>query len=192
MAKLAVFFPGIGYTVDKPLMYYSRKLAVAYGYEIILLPYQGFPKNVKGNPDKMVQSYELALSYSIDALATVNWNMYDEILFVAKSVGTIVAATLADQSVFKDRIRLVLYTPLVQTFQFDFTDAVVFTGSNDPWVGEAHHRILELCRQRHIRCEVYNGANHSLETGNTDIDLEYMKRVMNQTEDFIRNSPFSI
>ena len=25
--KIAVFFPGIGYTNDKPLMYYSRKLA---------------------------------------------------------------------------------------------------------------------------------------------------------------------
>ena len=43
MAKLAVFFPGIGYTVDKPLMYYSRKLAATYGYEIILRPYQEFP-----------------------------------------------------------------------------------------------------------------------------------------------------
>ena len=89
MAKLAVFFPGIGYTVDKPLMYYSRKLAATYGYEIILLPYQGFPENVKGNPDKMVQSYELALSYSIDMLATVNWNMYDEILFVGNTYKSI-------------------------------------------------------------------------------------------------------
>ena len=32
MAKLAVFFPGIGYTVDKPLLYYSRKLAAALDY----------------------------------------------------------------------------------------------------------------------------------------------------------------
>ncbi|MBO5451802.1 MAG: alpha/beta hydrolase [Lachnospiraceae bacterium] len=188
MAKLAVFFPGIGYTVDKPLMYYSRKLAVAYGYEIILLPYQGFPENVKGNPDKMVQSYELALAYSIDALATVNWNMYDEILFVAKSVGTIVAATLADQSVYKDRIRLVLYTPLIQTFQFDFNDAIVFTGSNDPWVGDEHQRILDLCYKRSIRCEVFDGANHSLETGQTDVDLEYMKRVMAQIEEFLHKT----
>ena len=29
--KIAVFFPGIGYTCDKPLLYYSAKLAAAKG-----------------------------------------------------------------------------------------------------------------------------------------------------------------
>ena len=33
MKKLAVFFPGIGYTADKPLLYYSRKLAAELDYE---------------------------------------------------------------------------------------------------------------------------------------------------------------
>ena len=41
--KLAVFFPGIGYTTDKPLLYYSRKIASEQEYEIKLLPYKGFP-----------------------------------------------------------------------------------------------------------------------------------------------------
>ena len=31
--KVAVFFPGIGYHCDKPLLYYSRKLAQECGYE---------------------------------------------------------------------------------------------------------------------------------------------------------------
>ena len=31
--KAAVFFPGIGYHCDKPLLYYSRKLAKECGYE---------------------------------------------------------------------------------------------------------------------------------------------------------------
>lgn len=30
--KIAVLFPGIGYTCDKPLLYYTGKLAVARGY----------------------------------------------------------------------------------------------------------------------------------------------------------------
>ena len=34
--KLAVFFPGIGYHCDKPLLYYSRKLVQEYGYEKIV------------------------------------------------------------------------------------------------------------------------------------------------------------
>ena len=38
--KIAVFFPGIGYHCDKPLLYYVRKLAQECGYEkIVLLDY---------------------------------------------------------------------------------------------------------------------------------------------------------
>ena len=32
--KLAVIFPGIGYTADKPLLYFGRRIAVDCGYEI--------------------------------------------------------------------------------------------------------------------------------------------------------------
>ena len=40
MKKLAIFFPGIGYHCDKPLLYYARKLTQECGYEeSILLSY---------------------------------------------------------------------------------------------------------------------------------------------------------
>ena len=61
MRKLAVFFPGIGYTVDKPLMYYSRKIAAELSYEIKLLPYGGFPPKIHGDPDKMRESFKIAM-----------------------------------------------------------------------------------------------------------------------------------
>ena len=38
--KIAVFFPGIGYHCDKPLLYYARKLVQECGCEkIVLLDY---------------------------------------------------------------------------------------------------------------------------------------------------------
>ena len=61
MKRLAVFFPGIGYTVDKPLMHYSRRLAEKLGFEICLLPYSGFPKKVKGDKARMRESYKKVL-----------------------------------------------------------------------------------------------------------------------------------
>ena len=48
MNKLAVIFPGVGYHTDKPLLYYSKKLAFQNGYEIVEVPYGKFPKGVKG------------------------------------------------------------------------------------------------------------------------------------------------
>lgn len=187
MKKIAVFFPGIGYTVDKPLMYYSRRLASALGYEIRFLPYGGFPDKVKGSRSKMTESFELALAQSKSMTADLDFEAYDEILFIGKSVGTVVAAALAAQDAEKDRIRLVLYTPLEDTFSFSFGDAVVFTGSEDPWVGKEHSRIPEFCRERGIPCHVYPGANHSLETGDIRMDLESMKQIMQKTEEFMED-----
>ena len=54
--KLAVFFPGIGYTNDKPLLYYSRKLAEERGYEVICMEYHDLPEKIKGNKEKMIQA----------------------------------------------------------------------------------------------------------------------------------------
>ena len=52
--KAAVFFPGIGYHCDKPLLYYSRKLAQECGYEeTIALSYTYDGGNIRGNEEKM-------------------------------------------------------------------------------------------------------------------------------------------
>ena len=37
MKKLAVIFPGVGYTCTKPLLYYTASMAAERGYEIIRL-----------------------------------------------------------------------------------------------------------------------------------------------------------
>ena len=51
MKKLAVIFPGVGYHTDKPLLYYSKKLASRNGYEIVEVPYGKFPKGVLKRKD---------------------------------------------------------------------------------------------------------------------------------------------
>ncbi len=47
--KLAVIFPGIGYTKDKPLLYYAGKLAKAAGYNVISVEYHDIQK-IQGDP----------------------------------------------------------------------------------------------------------------------------------------------
>ena len=185
MKKLAVFFPGIGYTVDKPLLHYSRRIAAEHGYEIRLLPYRGFPGKVKGDRAKMEASFQIALQQTGEMLSGVDWASYEEILFLGKSVGTIVAAKTASENPYRDRIRLVLYTPLDDTFSFSFGEAVAFTGSGDPWVGAEKSRIPQLCAKRGIPCTVIPGGNHSLETDDLSRDLQNLQIVMKETEAFI-------
>ena len=49
--KIAVLFPGVGYHCDKPLLYYSRKLAIQKGYEVKSINYDLsiLYKDVKNN-----------------------------------------------------------------------------------------------------------------------------------------------
>ena len=84
MKKLAVFFPGIGYTVDKPLMHYSRRLAADAGFEVLLLPYAGFPHEVRGDRKKMEESYGIALSQSRKMLSSTDFSEYGTILFIGR------------------------------------------------------------------------------------------------------------
>ncbi len=183
--KLAVFFPGIGYTVDKPLLYYSRKIAVEQGYETKLLPYQGFPPKIQGDDKRMLESFQIALTQTEEMLSDTDLASYDEILFVGKSIGTIVAARIAADQGMGDRIRFVFYTPLEETFRFPAKNAIVFTGSNDPWVGRANSKIPQIAAEKGHPCHIINDANHSLETGNAGRDIENLRRIIEETRRFI-------
>ena len=186
MNRISVFFPGIGYTVDKPLMHYSRRLLAGLGYEIRLLPYGGFPPKIKGDAGRMEESFRIALDQSEKMLSDVRWDVCDDILFVGKSIGTAVAAKIASESPVKDRIRLVLYTPLEETFLFSFGEAIAFTGTDDPWVGKEKSRIPALCRERQIPCHRIPGGNHSLESGDVHKDIQALLQIMEKTEQFVR------
>ncbi len=184
MSKLALVFPGIGYTVDKPLLYFSRKIAAENGYEMKLLPYSGFPAKILGDREKMMESYRIALTQSREMLSDVEFTDYDELLFIGKSIGTAVAAQLAAE--IPQQVHLLLYTPLEDTFLFPLRDAIVFTGLADPWVGRENSRIPQLCEERGTPCHVIPGANHSLETGDAQTDLRNLQEIMEETEQFIR------
>ena len=44
--KIAILFPGIRYNCNKPLLYYSGKLALQYGYEVFKVPYTNLSRSI--------------------------------------------------------------------------------------------------------------------------------------------------
>lgn len=180
MKRLAVFFPGVGYTPEKPLLYHSRRVAASLGYDCLVIAFSGFPKKIKGDAEKMRKSFELALSQSRKQLRDADLAAYDEVLFVGKSIGAVAAAALAEE--FHCR-RLVLYTPLPPAFTFPLPETVVFTGAADPWVEPG--QIPALCAGKGIPCTVLPDANHSLETGDPMQDLECLREIMTRTKHFL-------
>ena len=90
--KLAVIFPGIGYTADKPLLYYTTRLAKKHGYQIQTVSYGALPENIKGDSAKMRQAFELACEQTEQLLHDINWSSYGSILFISKSIGTAISS----------------------------------------------------------------------------------------------------
>ena len=189
MKRIAVVFPGIGYTLDKPLLYYGRKLLKKSGYEEIkLLDYTGLGSvSIKGNADKMAKAFDVIYSKTEEYLKDIHWEEYDEILFLSKSIGTITASAYAEKFGLNSKdIRHVLYTPLEYTFAFHPKCAVAFTGSADSWCIPSD--IIKLAEEQNIPINVYENADHSLETGDILHYIDTLRDVMEKTADFIRGT----
>lgn len=178
--KLAVVFPGIGYHTDKPLLYYAKKLAKSYGYHVAEVPYKDFPENVRGSSSKMEEAFFGALAQAEAMLQDVDFSRYDTILFVSKSVGTVVAGAFAKAHHLKPYN--IFFTPVEQTFSFVQGSGIVFHGTKDPWVET--DIVKEACRQRNLPLYLTKEANHSLETGEVLADLNHLSIIMEQSREY--------
>ncbi len=173
MKKLCVLFPGIGYHCDKPLLYYTNKLAGSLGYEVIPLKFAGF--------DKAGDAGEQALGFAEEQLSGVDFGGYDRVVFVGKSIGTV--ACLAYREKRAAAAEAVLLTPLTQTFGFPAQDCTAFHGTADQWAATAD--IERLCAENGVILHEYPGANHSLETGDTLADIAAIADVMAGLKDIL-------
>ena len=71
MKKLAVLFPGVGYTCTKPLLYYTASAAADHDYEILRLDYgQDIHTFRQRTPEDLAPVIRLALKRTLEALRT--------------------------------------------------------------------------------------------------------------------------
>ena len=179
MSKLAVIFPGMGYHADKPLLYYAAKLAESSGYQIVKITY---PPRESLNSEQMRPFAEDCVRCAKDTLAGIDLSAQDDILFISKSIGTVVATAFAASH--EVQARHILFTPLLETF-IHATDScgIAFSGTKDQYAD--HERIKALCEQHNIPLTAVPGGNHSLETGDVLHDLQTMQNVMQAVKAYI-------
>ena len=188
MKQIAVFFPGIGYHCDKPLLYFSQRIAQEAGYqEVIPLRYHCPMSNIRGNPEKMREAGLALFAQTEEALKDIPWSQYGDILFVSKSVGTAIAAAYARKH--KLECRNIFYTPVALTFAESPRNGIAFTGSCDPWVETGE--VEDGCKQAGISLTVIQEANHSLETGFPMRDIRILESVMEETRRYIQRESVS-
>lgn len=191
MSKIAVLVPGIGYTCDRPLLYFAGKLAQNSGYQIIRLGFRhlGGKKNLIGNEKKMKKVFEHALEQTDEQLDIDELTKAEEVFFISKSVGTVVAAAYeaGHRKKFAAEgtdVRHIYFTPVAGTFAFMRPESgIAFHGTADPWV--EHALVVNACREKNVPLYITDNANHSLETGDVMEDLETLRKTMQIVAAFI-------
>lgn len=128
----------------------------------------------------MQQAFESLYVQAEKSLSAIDFNKYDEILFISKSVGTIIASAYAEKHNLK--CRQILYTPLKYTYDYKHDDAVSFIGTSDPW--SIVPEVEELSQKQKVPMYVYENTNHSLETEDTLENLRILQDVMMKTKTF--------
>ena len=185
MKKLIVLFPGVGYHNDKPLMYYTKRTAKRYDYEIIDLSFDfsNAAKFIKGDEESIRKVIDVAASQAEDQLKDVRFSEYDRVTFAGKSIGTAVMAKYA--SAFGLEAEMIVFTPIAETFNYlencdEDKRCVVFHGSADPLIDT--ELCVRLCEEKSLKYTVIPNANHSLETGDVETDIRILGNVMSDVD----------
>lgn len=187
MNRIVIIFPGLGYTADKPLLYYGLSVACSCGYqEYRKLSFAPSNRgNMRGNEAAMKEAFDELYQQAKAQLEDIDWSQYDDIVFISKSIGTIIASAYANEYQLSD-VKHVLYTPLKYTFQYSHKNAIAFIGTNDAW-GD-YQEVVKLSNNEKVPIKVYDNCNHSLEIKD-DVagNIRRIDDIMRITADFLMN-----
>ena len=184
MSKLAVIFSGVGYTKDRPLLYYAGKIATSYGYDLAVVDFSGikWTKEELKDHRRFAEILGECMKKAESVLAERDLDSIEHILFISKSIGTVVAAAYAKKCSLA--VRQVFFTPLEAFGSFlEEDNGLVFYGNADPFAN--YEAVEEICRKYKLESHCIEQANHSLETEDVLANLDNLKQVMKQVDDRI-------
>lgn len=186
MKRIAIIFPGLGYTADKPLLYYGLDVACAAGYDeyrklSFAAQHNG---SIRGNESAMKDAFDELYIQAEEQLSDIDWSQYDDIVFMSKSIGTIIASAYAMKHALNS-VKHVLYTPLKYTYGNNPQNAIAFIGSKDAW-GD-YKEVVALSEKANIPIKVYENCNHSLEIeDDVEGNICRLNDIMQITADFLK------
>ncbi len=187
--RLAIMFPGYGYTCQGPLLYYTTQVLLDAGYDVLQIHYS------YDSDEKLAamtqDAQETAVSKDVNAVldAAEGLAEYKSKMFVGKSLGTTVISYLMQAGRIKQKDKLLFLTPifdavLPQLKKTGGRNAMIVVGAADPHASAEMIRKAE--RESGSRMLVIDGADHRMETNNLHKDLEIMKNMMDAIDSFVR------
>ncbi len=171
MGKSIVFsFPGKR-GEEIPLLYFGAKHYVDKDYEKVFI-------NHPASGNGLEEVYENAKSI----LNSYDFSEYEDIVFVGKSMGTVVACKLKEE--LQIDASLVLFTPLKDTLPYIKADnrvALAAAGDNDRFL--EWEVLSKHCEAENVPCYIEPGVGHGMEVkDNMAKNLQVISNVIGRLE----------
>lgn len=185
--KLAVIFPGVGYTCAKPLLYYTAQLAGEYGYEVIRLDYGEDIHSFRGRTmDDLIPVIDQAVRRVLPELGKIPVHEYEEILMISKSIGTVAACRVQEELGWEAKHFWITPIPLTVPY-LEKAEGCFVAGTGDPYISE---ELVEETAGKYPgkAGKIFEHCNHSLEIpGDTAGNL----RNLQETVEILRKCLFT-
>ena len=170
MKKLIVIFPGAGYGLDSPLLYYADFLFETKGYERIHMDYQAVLSNRELSSENKIA---MVREYVYERVKDIDFNLYDEIVFLSKSIGAVEAGILAEK--LGINVIQIFITPVEEAVPYCDANSYIVIGTKD----KAYQVYKDYCDTNDIKALFVDEANHSLEVeGKPYQSMDVLKKVM--------------
>ena len=189
---LALILPGLNYTCDMPLLYYTAQLLVADGADVLQVKYD-YTQTPQGKPvplhDKVAQLGKDVIDIAKVALEQRN---YQHLTIIAKSLGTLGVPTLLDAD-FSAKVKTCVYlTPILKELvsQKELLQTcpnnLFVIGTSDPYYDPELIRLL--INPQGDNFMIIEGVNHSLEyPGDPLGSLRVLDEVSRKLETFLKS-----
>lgn len=173
---LVVFFPGLNYSCELPVLYYAVQSATSQGMDALILEY-GFQSA------RVALEREQRSILEDEVLQMVRrWSEgYERLIFVSKSLGTLLAGYTAGH-LANQPIRHLYLTPLDSTLTYmQHSTGVVIYGAKDSLFSEESR--AKLASFPEWKVHKIPDAGHGLETTDPRKSAELMSALI---EEYIR------
>ncbi len=178
---LVILLPGIGYTCDKALLDYSKKLACQLGFDVLPIEY-GFQAARK----QLVHSdeFNIVIKETKEIIIKALNEKYKKIIFIGKSIGTLIQASIQDKLVGY-KIKNIYLTPISETIKAGIKDnSLVILGNADPMIKS--ESLYMLRNNSNIKFIEIEGADHSLNIKDDAIkSIEILGTIMKREKEYL-------
>ena len=154
MATLKVFFPGRRYGIDRSYLYFLDRYIDG---DSIYLEYD--KKRYEKDVIELEENIKEAYAYSIKILKDIDFKKYSEVIFIAKSIGTVVAGKIREE-LNVNNARFICFTPLNETLPYLKQTDFIITSKIDPFIDFSK---IESIQNKFPFLTIYEDAPHSLE-----------------------------